>query len=50
MLFVIKKGTVIIMKIIINDEEKVRLDKYLIDKLEISRSKVQEMIKQKNVI
>lgn len=34
------------MKFIMNEDEKIRLDKYLIDKLEISRSKVQEMIKQ----
>ncbi len=34
------------MKYIANCDEKIRLDKYLIDKLDISRSKVQEMIKQ----
>ena len=35
------------MDFIIKDEnEKVRLDKFLIDKLDLSRSKVQEMIKQ----
>ena len=34
------------MNFIINDDEKQRLDKFLIDKLDLSRSKVQEMIKQ----
>lgn len=34
------------MKYKIIEEEKIRLDKYLIEKLELSRSKVQEMIKQ----
>lgn len=39
------------MKFIIeNEEELIRLDKYLIDKLDISRSKVQEMIKQDLVL
>ena len=39
------------MKYIIdNDEELIRLDKYLIDKLGLSRSKVQEMIRQKLVL
>ena len=39
------------MKFIIETEEElIRLDKYLIDKLDISRSKVQEMIKQDLVL
>ena len=38
------------MKIIIDEDLKVRLDKYLIDKLDLSRSKVQEMIKQGLVV
>ena len=39
------------MKFIIETEEElIRLDKYLIDKLDISRSKVQEMIKENLVL
>ena len=34
------------MKYIVNENEVNRLDKYLIDKLDISRSKIQEMVKQ----
>lgn len=39
------------MKFVIEDEkDKIRLDKFLIDKLEVSRSKVQEMIKQNLIL
>lgn len=39
------------MKFVIEDEkDKIRLDKFLIDKLEVSRSKVQEMIKQELIL
>lgn len=39
------------MEFIINDEkDKIRLDKFLIDKLDISRSKAQEMIKQELIL
>ena len=38
------------MEFIIDDDIKERLDKYLIDKLDISRSKVQEMIKKELVL
>ena len=39
------------MNYIIDDEKDlVRIDKFLIDKLSISRSKVQEMIKQNLVL
>ncbi len=38
------------MKFTININDGIRLDKFLIDKLEISRSKIQEMIKQALVL
>ena len=39
------------MEFVINDEkDKIRLDKFLIDKLDISRSKAQEMIKQELIL
>ncbi|MDD3453492.1 MAG: RluA family pseudouridine synthase [Bacilli bacterium] len=37
-------------KIIFNEENNVRIDQYLIDKLNISRSKVQKMIKEKQIL
>lgn len=41
----------VIMKYkIIDEEDKVRIDKYLIDKLSLSRSKTQEMIKENLVL
>ena len=38
------------MEYIYDNNDSVRIDKYLIDKLGISRSKLQEMIKQKLIL